>query len=57
MIRVKIIDMPDGSRAPETPPPPNSIAIRGDIEPGFYLCYEQGDEVPPSPLPAQGGEQ
>lgn len=50
MRRIKIVLAPDGTYAPEKPWPKGTILVRGDIEAGWYLCYEEGDELPPPAL-------
>lgn len=46
MKRIPIVEQEDGSFSPAEPFPSDSVLIRGDIEPGFYLCYQPGDEFP-----------
>lgn len=46
MVRIANVEQPDGTFAPEAPFPSDAVVIRGDIEPGFYLCYQPGDELP-----------
>ena len=45
MKRIEIVET-NGVFHPAEPFPEDSIEVRGDIEPGFYLCYQPGDEVP-----------
>ena len=49
MQKIKLIEQPDGSFSPADPFPSDSVKIRGDIEPGYYLCYQPGDELPKDP--------
>lgn len=49
MQKIKLIEQPDGSFSPAEPFPRDAILIRGDIEPGYYLCYQPGDELPADP--------
>jgi len=46
MVRIANVEQPDGSFSPAEEFPRDAIVIRGDIEPGFYLCYQPGDELP-----------
>lgn len=45
MKKIAIVEK-DGIYQPEEPFPADAIEIRGDIEPGYYLCYQPGDEIP-----------
>jgi hypothetical protein len=49
MIRIANVEQPDGTFAPAEPFPSDAVVILGDIEPGFYLCYQPGDELPEEP--------
>lgn len=44
MKKIKLVER-DGVFVPEEPYPADTIAVRGDIEPGYYICYQPGDEV------------
>lgn len=45
MKRIAIVQI-DGVFQPEEPFPEDSVEVRGDIEPGVYLCYQPGDALP-----------
>lgn len=49
MKKIPIVDLPNGSRAPAEPYPENSVEIRGDVEAGYMVCYQPGDDIPPMP--------
>ena len=46
MKRIAIVN-DNGINKPAEPFPANAISIRGDLEPGYYLCFQPGDELPP----------
>lgn len=45
MKKIAIVEK-DGIFQPAEPFPADAIEIRGDIEPGYYLCYQPGDALP-----------
>lgn len=53
MKKIKIVER-DGVNVPEESFPSDAISIRGDIEPGFYLCYQPGDTLPPPAVTDEG---
>lgn len=45
MKKIAIVEK-DGIFQPAEPFPADAIEIRGDIDPGYYVVYERGDELP-----------